>query len=593
MAWPAGIAQFQGLPTAPKTRDYGDNDGLWSGGAPWGVAASSGVDINQATALTATTVLACISMLCEDFAKCQPSLYRLAPDGERLPALDHELSTLIDQPNDWQSGFDFRSMLMFSFLLRGNSYAVKVRNARGRVCKLVPVNADWVALWEAPDGELFYRVTPNGLHMQAELRGQPFLIPFEDMFHVRDLSMNGLTGLSRIVAAKESIGLGIAYERQAGQWMGNGAAVSGVLTTDGKLTPEAAQRMAKDWREKKGGLQNSGAIVVLEQGLKYQQIAMTAQAAEFINSRKFQITDIARIWRIPGHMIGDLERVAGNSIEQLQASYINLTMTGHTSRWNAAYRFSFGLVEQGIYVDHDLSILTKADLAAQLNNGRVAIAGGVMTQNEVRLSLGLKPLPGGDTLLSPLNMGQAGSHATGVAPPGAGRPEQGAAEEQSPAARARTFNPDQPRAPNGEFSGIALTGHNGDGELKLLGIYASKDTHDAVKHALKQIGVDSADAHLVTHQVALPEGASPGDTVHVALSEDLGAATHSVAIHAVSASKAEATAAAAEASQAAWKTHGSGEPYPGLKAANAHFQEGQDGPVFTVATKKVFRGARQ
>ena len=419
-----------------RARDYGDDNDGWSNGLAWGVAAASGVDINQTTALSATTVLACISMLCEDFAKCQPSLYRKADDGERLPATEHELAPLLEQPNEWQSGFDFRSMMMFSFLLRGNAYAVKIRDGRGKIIKLVPINADWVALWEAPDGQLYYRVTPNGLHLMAELRGQPFLIPFEDMFHVRDLSMNGLTGLSRIVSAKESIGLGIAYERQAGQWMGNGAAVSGVLTTDGKLTKEAADRMARDWREKKGGLQNSGAIVVLEQGLKYQQIAMTAQAADFINSRKFQITDIARIWRIPAHMIGDLERATNNNIEALQASYINLTMTGHTERWASAMRFSFGLIKQQIFVDFDLSILTKADYAAQLNNGRIAISGGVMTQNEVRLSLGLKPLPGGDTLLSPLNMGQAGSHASGTAPEGAGRPEQGSAEEQSPTARA-------------------------------------------------------------------------------------------------------------------------------------------------------------
>ena len=428
------LSRLRGLLTWGK-RDYGDDNAGWSNGGMWGVGAASGVDINQATALSATTVLACISMLCEDFAKCQPSLFRTAPDGERIPALDHELSDLLESPNDYQSGFDFRSMMMFSFLMRENAYAVKIRDGRGKVVKLIPVNADWVALWQAPGGELFWLVTPNGLKMMAELRTERFLIPYEDVFHVKGLSMNGLTGLSRIVAAKESIGLGIAYERQAAQWMGNAATPSGVLTTDGKLTPEAAKRMAEDWRQKKGGLQNSGAIVVLEQGLKYQQTAMTAEAADFINSRKFQITDIARIWRVPAHMIGDLERATSNTIEQLQASYINLTMTSHTLRWRDAIRFSWGLIAAGIDVDFDLSILTKADFAAQLNNGRVAIAGGVMTQNEVRLTLGLKPLPGGDVLLSPLNMGQAGSHATGVAPPGAGRPEQGSAEEQTPEAR--------------------------------------------------------------------------------------------------------------------------------------------------------------
>ena len=264
------LSRLRGLLTWGK-RDYGDDNDGWSSGGMFGVGAASGVDINQTTALSATTVLACVSMLCEDFAKCQPSLFRTAPDGERIPALDHELSALLESPNDFQSGFDFRSMMMFSFLMRENAYAVKVRDGRGKVVKLIPVNADWVALWQAPDGGLYWYVTRNGLKIMDELRFEPFLIPFEDVFHVKGLSMNGLTGLSRIVAAKESIGLGIAYERQAGQWMGSAATPSGVLTTEGKLTPEAADRMARDWRQKKGGLQNAGAIVVLEQGLKYQQ----------------------------------------------------------------------------------------------------------------------------------------------------------------------------------------------------------------------------------------------------------------------------------------------------------------------------------
>jgi HK97 family phage portal protein len=324
--------------------------------------AISGIDINPTTALTATAVLACFTMLCEDFAKLDPVLYRLDANGGRVPAEDHELYPLLYTPNSYQNYFEWAEMMQFWLVARGNAYSVKIRDLRGRVKALIPVASDWVAMWEAPGGGLFYRVTPSGLHMLAMLSDEPFLIPAEDVLHIKGFSIGGLLGASRVVLAKEAIGLSLAYERQAAQWMGQGASVNGILTTDKNLTPDAAKRMAQDWKDTKAGLQNAGKVLVLEQGLKWQETAMTAVDAEFIASRGLQLAEIARVFRVPAHMIGDLSRSTNNNITQQAQEYINLTLSSYTKRWAWKLNVDFDLRAQGIFLDYDLSALTRADV---------------------------------------------------------------------------------------------------------------------------------------------------------------------------------------------------------------------------------------
>ncbi|HUO53331.1 MAG TPA: phage portal protein [Rhodoblastus sp.] len=404
-------------------------DGLWSGGG-FSAHAVSGIEINQVTALTATTVLAAVTMLCEDFAKLTPTIYRRNKDGSRVVAQDHELYPLLYQPNEWQTYFEWAEMMQLSLVLRGNAYSVKIRNARGLVVKLIPVNADWVAIWESPDGQIFYRVTPNGLHMLAELQGQPFLIPAEDMLHVRGFSLNGLAGASRISLAKEAIGLALGYERQAAQYMSQGASQSGILTTDQKLTPDGAARMSQDWKDKKSGLQNAGKIVVLEQGLKYQPTTLTAADAEYIAARGLQIQEVARVFRIPAHMLGDLARSTNNNISQQAQEYINLTMSSYTARWSWKLDVDFDLRRQGLFVDYDLTQLTRGDQTQRYANYARGISGGFLTQNEARKDDGRDPMEGGDDLLKPTNLAGAGSHATGGPADGGGRPADGSAEQK-------------------------------------------------------------------------------------------------------------------------------------------------------------------
>jgi len=408
-----------------RSEDSATGNAGWSSFSAHSV---SGVDVNQLTALTATTVLAAVTMLCEDFAKLTPTIYRKNDDGSRVPATDHELYPLLYQPNDYQDYFQFAEMMQFSLVLRGNAYAVKIRNRRGVVIKLIPINADWVALWESPDGQIFYRVTPNGLKLRAELAGQPFLIPADDMLHVRGFSMNGLLGASRIVLAKEAIALSIGYERQAAQYMSQGANTSGILTTDNRLDPAAADRMAADWKAIKGGLQNAGKILVLEQGLKYQPTQLSAADAEFINARNLQIQEVTRIFRIPAHMLGDLARSTNNNISQMAQEYINLTMSSYTQRWRWVLDVSFGLRKLGLFIDYDLTQLARADQTARYNNYARGIAGGFLKPNEARIDDGRDPDPNGNKLLQPSNLANAGSQSTAGGADGGGRPPAASAE---------------------------------------------------------------------------------------------------------------------------------------------------------------------
>jgi HK97 family phage portal protein len=399
-------------------------DALLWGDQLWSVASAAGVEINQQTALGASAVMACVMMLTEDVAKLPVSLYRPRADKSREPVTDHFLADLFEQPNPWQDWLEFAEMVQVGLVLRGNGYAVIVRDWRGRPVKLVPVNPDRVALWEAPTGELFYRVTPFGLHEMAELRDMPFLIPFEDMFHLRGLSVNGLVGMSRIAVARDVIGLAIAQERQAASFVGQGSRPSGVLTTDQKLDKVTVERVKERWKEINAGLANSGKAAILEAGLSWKALSLSAQELEFIAARQFQLQEIARMFRIPPHMIGELSRSTNNNIVQQSQEYVNFTISGYTRRWRAKLRMTFGLARDDIHVEHDLSELVRADIVARYNGYRTGIMSGFLKPNEARIDDGRDPDPKGGELMQPTNMSEMGSQSSGTGA-GDGRPPDG------------------------------------------------------------------------------------------------------------------------------------------------------------------------
>lgn len=399
-------------------------DALLWGQNLYSVPSVTGIQVNQQSALMASAVMACTTMLAEDVAKLPWSIYRNSDGEGRKEERNHFLYELLDQPNEWQNGFEFREQLQVSLILRGNAYAVIIRNGRDQPVKFVPVNADWVALWEAPDGQLFYRVTPSGLHLMAELSDEPFLIPFRDMLHIRGFSANGLLGASRIALGREAIALLLAQEQQAARWMGNAAKPSGMFTTEQKLNEDSAKRLGARLKEAFSGLQNSGKVIVGEQGLKFQPFSMTSADLEFIASRQFQLQEIARIFRIPPHMIGEMSRSTFNNISQQGQEYVNFTLSGYTNRWRAKFSSQFGLKSQNLSVEFDYNGITTADISTRINNWRTMIMSMMAKPDEARIDMGLPPEGGeADELYYPQNMAAAGSQSTGTGPDDNGRPE--------------------------------------------------------------------------------------------------------------------------------------------------------------------------
>jgi HK97 family phage portal protein len=409
---------------APKTKAVGTplDTAFWND-MGWSSQSVTGISINQNTALNSSAVLSAVTILAEDVAKLPWSVFRSADGEAKREAKDHYLYDLLQEPNEWMNGLELREMMQVGLILRGNAYAVIRRNYRGIPIAMIPWNPDHVAQWISTDGAIFYRLTGSNIHDLAILQQLgTTLVPAEDMLHIRGFSLNGLAGLSRISLAREAIALGLSQEQQAARWMGQGARPSGMLTTDQKLGDEAAKRLANDFKQNVTGLENSGKVIVGEQGLKFQPFSMTSSDLEFIASRQFQLLDVARIFRIPPHMLGEVTRLPSNGIAQMAQEYINFTLTGYTNRWAAKLSSQFGLRKQKLSVEFDYRDLTTADIGSRINNWRIAIMSMMAKPDEARIDLGLQPEGGAaDQLQFPQNMASAGSQSTGNAD-GAGRP---------------------------------------------------------------------------------------------------------------------------------------------------------------------------
>ncbi len=426
---PAGLVAGM---LAKKRSVATDAEAFFSGGI-FSSPTATGIPVNQQTALSLTAFMGGVRILAEDVSKMGPGLYARRPDGGRNKIETGALANLLWQPNGWQTWPEFCRQMVTSFVMRGNAWAVIVRDGRGDPTMLVPIHPDKVGLWQSPDGSLFWHVSRTGLHQMAVLRGIPFLVPYADVFHLKDLSADGLIGQSPISLAREAIGLGLAYEQQQARLMGNGARPSGVLSTERPLTEEVAARLKENWKQLHGGLFNTGQVAVLEAGLKWTPLSLSPADLQFIHLRQFQVIEMCRILRIPPHMLGDLTRGTYQNIVQQAQEYRNNTLTSHSDIWERRMDLTFGLRAKGLFVDFDETTLLKADLSARYMAYRIGRLSGWLTTNEIRLAEGLDPVEGGDELMQPLNMGPIdGSDMTGAGGEGGGRPKDGDIPEGAP-----------------------------------------------------------------------------------------------------------------------------------------------------------------
>lgn len=415
------------------------------------VSSASGMLISPATAMSVSVVYACVRRRALDAARCPPSLYTVDDDGTRHNVDDHPVSALFDKPNYQQTWLEFAEQMNVSLLLRQNAYAAVLRDGKGRPTQLLPINPDAVMVLEAEDGSIFYNVNRIGLWQMAMLRLFDVAIPQEDILHIRGLTFNTLVGVSTLGLARDAIGLSMGQEQQAARWMANGARPSGVLEVDKPLSDDAAKRLRDRWENFKAGIQNVGTTAVLEDGVKWKDMKLTAADLEFISARQYQVPEICRFFGVPPHKVFVVDRAASMSIDQQNQDYVNGYIAPDLERWEQKVEQFFGLDDDDINCHFDEGQLLRADVMTRFNSLRIGVLTGIITPNEARETEGLPAMEGGDHLLVPANTAALGSDMTGGAADEAGRPAAGdpAPPKVGTGGKQKT-DPDDPEMPGAE-----------------------------------------------------------------------------------------------------------------------------------------------
>ena len=365
----------------------------------YGMPTKAGIDVSPSKALQCSAVYACVGLLAESIAQLPVKVYR-GFDGDRREERDNWVYRLLaHRPCPWLTSFNWRELAMFCLCLRGDFYAYKVRDALGRVVELLPLLPGMIAVRQLPTWELEYTVTfANG---DTRTVGQ------RDIFHVLYRSLDGVTGLSPIACQRETIGLTLAAQEHGAATFGNGAKPGGVLSVPGNLTEEAYTRLKTNWQSAYSG-ENAGATAILEQGVKFEPLSMTNADAQFLETRRFQVEDIARIYGIPLFMIQSTEKTTswGSGIEQMSMGYVRYTLLPWVRRWEQAIARDLldEAGERGLEVRLNLDGLQRGDIGSRYDAYQKGINMGVLTPNEVREMEDMTPYEGGDIHLTPMNM---------------------------------------------------------------------------------------------------------------------------------------------------------------------------------------------
>ena len=400
-----------------RSRDKPKNSTVGQGYNFFFGSTTSGKAVTERSAMQMTAVYSCVRILAEAIAGLPLHLYRYNEKGGKEKAIDHSLYRVLhDEPNPEMSSFVFRETLMTHLLLWGNAYAQIVRNGKGEVLGLYPLMPNKMRVDREADGKLWYTYTRSNDETQT-IKGSTVKMRPADVLHIPGLGFDGLVGYSPIAMAKNAIGMGIACEEYGARFFANGAAPSGVLEHPGTI--KDPQKVRESWNATFKGSSNAHKIAVLEEGMKYTQIGISPEQAQFLETRKFQINEIARIFRVPPHMVGDLEKSSFSNIEQQSLEFVKYTLDPWVIRWEQSLmRLLLSEDEkQEYFIKFNLEGLLRGDYQSRMNGYSIARQNGWMSANDIRELENLDRIPtelGGDLYLingSMLPLANAGAFA--------------------------------------------------------------------------------------------------------------------------------------------------------------------------------------
>lgn len=359
---------------------------FWIGGRQ----TASGVTVNEQSALRYVTVYSCARVLAETLGSLPLVVYRERPGGGQDKARDHPVFELLhDQPNDEMSSSSFREAMQGQHVLAGNCYGIITPNRRGQPIDLYPV--DWTLLTPERNqdtGRLQYRLND---------RGKDEIFPPERVFHVPGWGFNGIQGYSTIAMARELVGLGLAITEFAARFYGQGMNVGGVLEHPEKLSNEAHQRLKASIEAEGAGLANSWRPLILEEGMKFARIPMPLRDAQFIEQQKLTDVQICGLFRVPPHMIANLERATFSNIEHQSLDFVKFTMLPYITRWEQVINrklFTRQDRQQGYYARFNVEGLLRGDYKSRQEGLQIQRQNGVINTDEWRALEEMNPIGG-------------------------------------------------------------------------------------------------------------------------------------------------------------------------------------------------------
>ena len=361
---------------------------------------TSGKPVNERTAMQTTAVYACVRILAEAVASLPLHVYEYQDDGGKKLVHDHPLYYLLhDEPNPEMTSFVFRETLMSHLLIWGNAYAQIIRDGAGRVLGLYPLLPDKMEVQRDDKGNIYYVYSRNSDENPTFKEYGNIKLKAEDVLHIPGLGFDGLIGYSPIAMAKNAVGMTLACEEYGASFFANGANPGGVLEHPGVLKDPSKVR--ESWNSVYRGVSNAHKIAVLEEGMKYQQIGIPPEEAQFLETRKFQINEIARLYRIPPHMVGDLDKSSFSNIEQQSLEFVKYTLDPWVIRWEQSLQRSLLLPgEKGKYfIKLNVDGLLRGDYQSRMNGYATGISNGFLSPNDVHRLENMDLIPaeeGGD-----------------------------------------------------------------------------------------------------------------------------------------------------------------------------------------------------
>ena len=358
----------------------------------------SGQFVSPSRALQCSAVFSCIGLLAESIAQLPIKVYRFS-GNERKEDRSHWIYELLARrPCSWLTSFNWRELAMMCLCLRGDFYAYKVRDSQGIIRELLPLLPGAISVRQLPNWELEYRV--------SFADGTTKTVSQSEIFHVMYRSLDGVKGLSPIACERQTIGLALSAQEHGASVFSNGARPGGVLSIPGTLTQEAYNRLKTNWQSAYSG-ENAGSTAILEQGIEFKPLSMTNSDAQYLETRKFQVEEIARIFGIPLFMIQSTEKTTswGSGIEQMSMGYVRYTLLAWVRRWeDSIWRDLLSEHDPDIQVKFNLEGLQRGAMSTRFEAYQKGINMGVYSPNEIRELENMNPRDGGDIYLTPMNM---------------------------------------------------------------------------------------------------------------------------------------------------------------------------------------------